>query len=193
MAISFPVWFFEPWANVIEEQVHLLPPSSLAEYLGVGATLGVAVALGISGSKRRALDEKRGRQQAMTDAHLRLTTGEVARARNEVGGLMALGKADAAACIRQSPGTYISAFYTLLWALESIDNSRMIWVVGPHDSGESTFLKWNEAELNETVPKLRSMLMHELPGFEESSRTAEESLAAISAEREEATIPAEAK
>jgi len=179
MAISFPVWFFEPWANVIEEQVHLVPWSTLAQYLGVAATIGVAVALGISGSKRRALDEKRGRQQAMTDAHLRLTTGEVARARNEVGGLMALSSADAAECIRRSSEKYISAFYTLVWALESIDNSRRIWVVDPPDGKQSTFLTWNEDELKRTLPQLRSMLVPLVPGFDDSSGEAERSLTRI--------------
>ena len=106
---------------------------------------------------------------------------------------MALSSADAAECIRRSSEKYISAFYTLVWALESIDNSRMIWVVGPHDGGQSTFLKWNEKELNRTVPKLRRMIINELPDFEKSSRAAKKSLAAITKRRKEATVSAAAK
>jgi hypothetical protein len=161
----------------------------LAASLPVAATVGVAIALGVSGSKRRALDERRGRQQAMTDVHLRLTTGEVAQARHVVGDLMAATGSEAANRIRQSPGEYISAYYTLVWALESIDNSRRIWILGLHDGQRSTFLKWNEDELKASLPRLRQMLISAVPGFEQSSQDAWDSLTQIISERAARTVP----
>lgn len=104
-------------------------------------------------------EHDRARRRAMTEAHVRMTTGEVAEARHLSGRLAALSPEERLERVRTERDQHIRSFYTLAWTLEYLDNLRTTWLRTPRDSGPSTFLKWNEDELQNGVKLLRETLV----------------------------------
>ncbi|NIJ05068.1 hypothetical protein [Frigoribacterium faeni] len=141
-------------------------------FMAVGATVWIAIAVARSSSDARAQDRVHARRLAMTEAHIRLTTGEVASARHLVGTLLNLPRWRQLRRVRCDRENYISAFYTLAWAVESISNLRRTWTSKAHRVGKSDFLSWNEDALFESLDDLYALLVATDVRFIEGSRSA---------------------
>jgi hypothetical protein len=149
------------------------PSAATAAWLAVLATLVIALALAVSGTRQRAAEKRQERQTAMTNAHVSLGTGEVAAARHAVGTLLhSRRERTIRRDVRRHRSDYVKHFYTLIWADEFIHNLRRVWTSGVWDGKESAFLSWNEAAIDESVIRLRTQLIISERAFEDSSAIA---------------------
>jgi len=149
------------------------PSAATAAWLAVLATLVIALALAVSGTRQRAAQKRQERQTAMTNAHVSLGTGEVAAARHAVGTLLhSRRECTIRRDVRRHRSDYVKHFYTLIWADEFIHNLRRVWTSGVWDGKESAFLSWNEAAIDESVIRLRTQLILSNAAFEDSSAIA---------------------
>jgi hypothetical protein len=165
---------FEDLARTVRGLLQTSDPSvATASWLAVIATLVIALALAAGGARERAMQKKRARQTAMTDAHVSLGTGDVGEARHSVGLLLNQTRAlTRRRDMRRHRASYIKHFYTLIWADEFIQNLRRTWTSGRRSANESDFLSWNEGAIDESIIKLRTLLILSDDAFEDSSRIA---------------------
>ncbi|MFT2691721.1 hypothetical protein [Clavibacter zhangzhiyongii] len=148
--------------------------ADVAAWCAVAATLIIAASVAYSGYRLRKAERRRGRQHAMTEAHVAITTGETASARHLIGELLSStpGGFEQEAKIHGRRQEYIMAFYTLLWTREFLDNLRKMWTRGTNDGKESTFLKWNDEALVEDIEQTYALLIKDDPDFVTTSARA---------------------
>ena len=145
--------------------------------VSVIATVVIAWAVQQVGRKQREADDSRGRRRAMTEAHVRLTTGEVAQARHLAEELAGVRAGKCSRLLRARRSDYVAAFYALVWAIESIANLRRTWTSGFGDGSRSDFLRWNEDAIHADINVLYEALVRDDPAFRTRSRDAWASVA----------------
>jgi radical SAM superfamily enzyme len=146
--------------------------TALASFLAVGATVWVAIALARGSEKARQQEHRQARRLAMTEAHVRLTTGEVAAARHLIGTLLTTRRRKQLEKVQRNRARYIQAFYTLAWTVESISNLRRTWTSREYSTGRSDYLTWNEDALFESLDGLYALLIATDTSFIHQSREA---------------------
>ncbi|MBB1197830.1 hypothetical protein [Curtobacterium flaccumfaciens] len=113
----------------------------------------------------------RGRRTAITDAHLQMTSGEVAAARHLAGTLEAKSHEERPSFVHDDRDELTKAFYTLCWTIEYVANVREMWLTGERGKGPSKFLKWNEEAIYLDVKSIRTAIIGIDSSFEQSTQT----------------------
>jgi len=113
----------------------------------------------------------RGRRTAMTDAHLQMTSGEVAAARHLAGTLEAKSHEERPSFAHAKQPDLTNAFYTLCWTIEYVANVRGMWLTSEKGKGPSEYLKWNEEAIYLGAKSIRTSLIGIDSTFEQSTQT----------------------
>jgi hypothetical protein len=151
--------------------------AALAAILAVAVTVQISRQVRETSQKREESEDDKLRRQAMTRAHIRLTSGEVASARHRLGLVLNLPSKKRRKAVKRREQQCIKDFYTLVWALESIRNLRTTWKVKSTDGKPSDFLAWNEAALYTTLDELYPLLRDVKTDFLRQSTDAWDSVA----------------
>lgn len=159
-----------------ELDLAVLAPAFSAIAAGASAIVALLSFQMARGNKKR--DEQllqgqhdRGRRTAMTDAHLRMTSGEVAAARHLAGTLEATSHEERQPFVHARRDELTKAFYTLCWTIEYVANVRGMWLTNVKGKGPSEYLKWNEEAVYLGAKSIRTALTGMDSTFEQSTQT----------------------
>ncbi|WP_395817738.1 hypothetical protein [Curtobacterium flaccumfaciens] len=163
------------------------PTVSAIAAVGSVTTAIIAVCLGFSNKRRdeRLLGGQRdlGRRTAMTDAHLRMTSDEVAAARHLAGTLEALSHDERPIFASKERDELTKAFYTLCWTIEYVANVRGVWLTNERGTGPSEYLKWNEEAVYLSASGIRTAIIGIDSTFEQSTQRVWQSVHGIARSR----------